>query len=176
MSSNSLEHFIRQNRDDFDSDRPSLEVWAAISDQLEKNASQRRIPWLRYIAASALILVGVALGLLLYPSIQAFGQYHSESKQQDLEEIEYYFARQVAEQTSQLTGFIQASEERRDLVLIDEMIKNLKEELKDAPKSARDKLIQAIIVTYEAKVELFETIIYEKNKIEEIQYDQDAQI
>ena len=176
MSFNSLEQFIRQNRDDFDSDRPSLEVWSGISQQLGKKASQKRIPWFRYIAASALILVGVALGLLLYPSIQARVQYQALSEQQNLEDIEFYFAHQVAEQTKQLSGYVQANEDRRDLVLIDQTIKNLKEELKDAPKSARDRLIQAIIITYEAKVELLEAKIYEKNKIEKIQYDQDAQI
>ncbi|NND06939.1 MAG: hypothetical protein HKN87_11215 [Saprospiraceae bacterium] len=166
MKENRLEEFIRQHRDEFDDDNPSLEVWSAISKQVSKSDSSGRISWIRHAAAVGLLLIGVALGMLLYHNIFDQSPVGAHSHGKDLEEIEQYFVQQVAVHTKQLEGFVQATEDERDLMLIDEAIKDLKRQLADAPRSARNKLIEAIITTYETKIAMLEKVIKEKISVE----------
>ena len=162
MEEKRLEEFIKQHRDDFDDEKPSLEVWSVISEQVNKSHPSRKISWLRYAAAGGMLLIGVALGMFLYPNIVDQSRFQAHSEGKNLAEIEQYFAQQEAAHTRQLEGFVQATEDEWDLMQIDETIKDLKGQLVNAPKSARDKLIEAIITTYETKIALLETIINER--------------
>ncbi len=171
-----LEEFISTHRSDFDHERPSLRVWTAIERQFADEYKKPSRTWMKMVAAAALILVGVAVGVLAYPRIEAYMPYQSFAQQEELQHIETYFAQEVSTRYSQLTGSYGLTEQKQDLDQIDQMIASLKADLKYAPRSSRDQIIKAIITSYEAKIALLEKMLFEKNKLNHHQNNRDVEI
>jgi len=161
-----LEKFILQNREAFESELPPALEWSQIEGLGTINKPLRRMYWIRYVAAAAVVLLlGVAIGIMSYPTVYQYQQVQVLNDSEEFKGMETYFNREV----SALLTKMENSTERRDLEeelrKIDSEIENLKVELVNAPKRSKEVILEAIIVSFEAKVELMETAL---NRTEEV--------
>ena len=161
MKDRNLENFIRARREEFDDDRPSLKVWANIERGLlenHKSAMAKKWVW-RSLAASLLLMVGVGLGLIIYPKLQEQQALQAINMTTDLDEMETFFTQQIdAKLAAAITVGID-QESKLSLTETESEIQKLKLDLIYAPRSSREEIMQAIIATYESKIYILETIL-----------------
>ena len=164
-----LEKFIVEHRDAFDDERPSLKVWADIERQLKKQSkmSDSRL-WIWSVAASILLILGMFLGMLAYPKLYEYQQLQVFNQSEDFNGMEGYFNDEVEALFMQLKGDAQAKSIEDELSKIDNQIERLKIELIHSPKKSKEILFQAIIESFEAKVNLLETAIKRKKEVKNL--------
>ena len=156
-----LESFIKENRPKFDSERPSLKVWANIERGLirdRRKLRSRKFVW-RSVAASLLLLIGVGLGLMIYPRIlerQALQAIHEST---ELNEMEIFFGQEVNVRLAALSTETMDEEIMTSLRETDREIKKLKLDIIYAPKSSREEILAAIIAAYETKIYILQTAL-----------------
>ena len=160
-----LERFILQNRENFDQERPSLKVWADIEGSLQKNKNVRPLRWLWSIAATVLLLLGMGIGLMVYPKIYEYQELQAYKQSKDLEGVEHYFKGEVDALLIALSGNPQVSSLTLELRQIDTQIATLKDDLAQTPKKSKEKIYEAIIASFEAKIELLQTAVSREKEI-----------
>jgi hypothetical protein len=74
-------------------------------------------------------------------------------------EMERYFSSQVEEKMAKLASYKQDGVVKADLKELDETYEQLRQELKDAPVGAEEKIIQAMIETYQTKISILEQVL-----------------
>lgn len=164
-----LEQFIVDHREAFDDERPSFKVWADIEKQLKKqNKPTARQWWIWSVAASFLLIAGMAAGILIYPKFYEYQQLQVLNQSEEFNGTEKYFEREVDALFVQLKGDEQALGLEEELKKIDGQIDKLKVELIRAPKNSREILLQAIIESFETKVNLLETAINRKKEVKNL--------
>jgi hypothetical protein len=154
-----LEKFILQNREEFDQERPSFKVWADIERRLQEKKKGRSVRWLWSVAAGVLLLVGMGIGLMVYPKIYEYQELQAYSQAKDLQGVEHYFDHEVDALLVELSGDPQVINLTLELQLIDKQIVTLKDDLAQAPKKSKEKIYEAIIASFEAKIELLQTAV-----------------
>ncbi len=156
-----LEKFILENRADFDTGVPSLNVWANIDRQLDRQRPAVRMVWMKRLRAAAAVLVlllaGGAAGAYLANRGGAVDSLADVSPEHA--EMERYFSSQVEEKMAKLASYKQDGVVKADLKELDETYEQLREELKDAPVGAEEKIIQAMIETYQTKISILEQVL-----------------
>lgn len=163
-----LEKFIQQNRTDFDTQIPHLKLWAAIDNQINpvKEYKVVRMSWMRQAAAAiALLIVGAGLGIFVNEKaeVKALSQATSEIAP-DLKEAESYYTKKVEVKYSELVNHNPDPSVITDLKQIDEVQKELKKELENAPATAREEIVRRMIENYQIKLGILERVL---NHIEE---------
>ena len=156
-----IEAFINSRREEFDDERPSLKVWANIERGIDRDAKKmatRRLIW-RSIAASFLLLIGIGMGLKLYPRLQEQQALQAINDATDLDEMEIFFAQEIDARLVALRSVGLDQESEQSLADTNREIQKLKLDLIYAPKSSREEIMQAIIATYETKIYILETIL-----------------
>ncbi|MBK8505552.1 MAG: hypothetical protein IPL46_27155 [Saprospiraceae bacterium] len=86
-----LEKFVLDHREAFDEDRPSFKVWADIEKQIKSKKVKNRNIWIWSLAASFLLITGIALGILFYPRIYEYQQLHALSQSEEFNGMQVYF-------------------------------------------------------------------------------------
>jgi len=161
-----LEKFIDEQRDDFDSEVPSGNVWERISDALEPEAKAPiakvrilSLSWVRMAAAAVVILVsGVGIGLGLaglgdqQPTI-------ANPLMAELDEAEEYYLEQIQEKKAQLVRYQPDEALKSDLEQIDEALAEIRETLENTPPSQHEQLVSSLIETYQTKLDILERIL-----------------
>ncbi|HYE54804.1 MAG TPA: hypothetical protein VD996_08180 [Chitinophagaceae bacterium] len=73
--SNKLEQFIRDNREEFDSEEPRPQLWKKLQENLEPKKDERviHLSFLRYTAAAAILIL--VAGMFFYMNQQRNGNY-----------------------------------------------------------------------------------------------------
>lgn len=163
-----LEKFIEKNRTDFDTEIPNLKLWAAIDNQINPLKENKivRMSWLRQAAAAiALLIVGAGLGVFLNEKaeVKALSQVTSDIAP-DLKEAESYYTKKVEVKYSELVNHNPDPSVITDLKQIDEVQKELKKELENAPATAREEIVRRMIENYQIKLGILERVL---NHIEE---------
>jgi len=173
MKKDNLEEFINQHRDEFDSAVPSLKSWSAIDKQLQPKTTAKRfsIRRLTSIAAAAvlLLLMGIAIGL--YSSKPKANQFASLSDiSTEYAEMETYYKRQLKQKKAQLASYKKDNVVNQDLEQLDDIMLELQEDFKNAPKGSEEMIINAMIKNYKTKLMILEHVlddIESKNKKDE---------
>ncbi len=163
-----LEEFIERHRADFDSERPSLKVWAEIERKLSAQPNHhlsRKLRWRISAAAIIILLIGIGLGIFIYPQIQQKWALQAINDSTELNEMEYFFAREVETKLTALTAASIKNEVMESLNEIDREIQKLKLDLIYAPKSSREEIMTAIIASYETKIHILQTALERSNPI-----------
>ena len=159
-----LEQFIQDNRQEFDREIPSLKVWAAIDKELntdpeEKPVGKTRSMW-RYawIAASVAFLLasGAFIGIQMTGGQSEIASLSDVST--EYEEMEVYYQKQIQEKVALLARYDDQTV-TKDLEQVDEFMKELQQELKEAPKGNEEKIINAMIDNYQTKVNILERVL-----------------
>ncbi len=162
MKQDNLEDFINQHREEFDSAVPSLKSWAEIDKQLQPKTTAKRfsIKRLSRIAAAAvlLLLIGIAIGL--YSSKPKVNQLASLSDiSTEYAEMETYYKRQVNQKKAQLASYKKDNIVNQDLEQLDEIMLELQEDFKNAPKGSEEMIINAMIKNYKTKLMILEHVL-----------------
>ena len=165
---NKLEKFVLEHRDAFDDERPSFKVWADIEKQIKRKKTKNREIWIWSVAASFLLIIGIALGIMVYPRIYEHQQLHALSQSEEFIGMHAYFDGEIKTLFAQLQDDQQAKNLHDALNEVDQQINRLKIDLIHAPKKSKQIILQAIIESYEAKVSLLETAVIRKKEVKKI--------
>jgi len=168
----SLEKYIKNHREAFDSETPDLKVWAAIDKQLECDRPKpiRRFlfgGWKMGIAASMLLVVGCLAGLFFSgspgteTSNPALANLSPEFK-----EAEQFYRNQYYDKRAQLASFPVESSLEADLKEFEQIITDMKIDLQNVPSGNRERIISAIIKNYQTKIEVLERVLDRLQNIE----------
>ncbi|MCF8245729.1 MAG: hypothetical protein K9J37_14130 [Saprospiraceae bacterium] len=162
-----LEKFIRENRPDFDSGVPSLDVWANLDRHLDRQRPSARVVWMKRLRVAAAVLVLVTAG--------GFGGAYLTNSSKSVEsladvspehaEMERYFNTQVEEKLAKLASYKQDGIVKADIQELDETYNQLKHELENAPEGAEEKIVQAMIETYQTKINILEQVLEKVEKV-----------
>ena len=156
-----LEKFIMENRQDFDSEVPSLEVWSKIDRQLDK---QHRV--VKMNRTRRLLSVAAVAAMVFLASVIGFKMGVSSSDARSLSDIspehaemERFFKDQVREKMAQLASYQQDGFVRADIQELDAIYEDLKKELDKSPARNEDQVVQAMINNYQTKIDNLEQVL-----------------
>lgn len=162
-----LEKFIQENRAEFDSAVPSLEVWAKLDQHLDRQRPMGKVVWMRRLRAAAAVLLllaaGGAMGAYLTNQGKAVNSLSDVSPEHA--EMEQYFSSQVEEKLAKLANYHQDGVVKADLAELDQAYEQLKKELETAPTGADEKIIQAMIETYQTKINILEQVLEKVERV-----------
>lgn len=156
-----LEKFILQNREAFDDAVPSLKVWAGIDQALEKKPVRRVSlrQGLRIAAAVVfLLLAGGTAGLYLARQSGTTPGTLAELAP-EFAELEQYYTAQVDLRMRELVQYRHAHAVQSDLEQLDQVAAELRAELANAPAGSEERIINAMIYNYKAKLEILERVL-----------------
>lgn len=162
-----LERFIRDNREEFDHEVPSLEVWSKIDRKVNGKVanvvflSRSRI--ISYAAAAVILLgIGVFLGSQFQqkelPVVASIAGEEPALPQQ-YAEIEDYYRHQYEQQVQMLTNYQVDPTFKEDLVEFEQVMQELKTELAKAPKGNEERIVSAIIQNYQLKIDILKRVL-----------------
>lgn len=159
-----LEKFIIENRAEFDAREPDPSLWLKITPSPAKPVKTRRLVWLRYAAAVAVIFASFSAGIYYLtggPSSQE--KLYGEAYQQ-IVETEVYYSGMIDKKYNELQPYMADSPEIKseldyDLEELDEIYLELKEDLKD--NVGNTEVIDAMIQNYRMKVEILEDLLHQ---------------
>ncbi len=156
-----LEKFVIRNRAEFDSEVPSLRVWAEIDKQLAQKSAKRLTLWkaLRVAAAVVILLcAGSLIGTKVLGPTPAIASSLAEIAP-EYADLENYYNSQIDQKIKLLASYRHDVYVQEDLRQLDEIFAELKEELELAPKGAEEQIIQMMIENYETKVSILERVL-----------------
>jgi ribosomal protein S25 len=168
-----INRFVRTNRASFDTEIPNLKVWAAIDKQINKTVEkpvelvvEKRFgfkQWaLRIAAAIALLIVGAGGGFYLKTKQELKEMAQTVDKiAPDFREAEQFYSRKVQNQLVKLASFQSKTDPSvlADLQQIDEVQKELKQELDEAPNATREEIVKRMIDNYKIKLGILERVM-----------------
>jgi hypothetical protein len=168
-----LERFIRDNRDDFDRELPSLEVWSKIDRKVGGGPgkvvrlTRRRIT--AYAAAAVILLgIGIFVGTQYQkqniPVVATITGEEAPLPKQFVE-VEDFYRHQYEEQVQQLASYQVDPTFKEDLKQFEDVMNELKTELAKAPKGNEDRIISAIIQNYQMKIDILKRVQERLEKI-----------
>ncbi len=182
-----VENFVRANRADFDTEIPNLKIWAAIDKTVNKSAQKRMLyrQWFGRIAAAiTLLIVGASGGFYLKTKQEA--REIAQTMEQiapDFRKTEQFYTQKVQAELVKLASFQPETDPSvlADLKQIDEVQKELKQELEDAPVSAREEIVKRMIDNYKIKLGILARVLqhleeYKINNSEEKERQQHEKI
>jgi hypothetical protein len=165
--SDRLEDFIRNNRAELDLDEPSAHLWAGIENRIP---SSRRMTLYRTIsvAASVMVLVVAAYFMGVRSNANSFDEdlFASEAQFKEFQEASDYYTTTIDYKTSQAKQAGMDQDVINDLKQLDEVYKELKNELLTTEYQDKEYLINLMINNYKTKINILETIINKNEKNE----------
>ena len=160
---NNLEDFINKNRSEFDSETPDLKIWAAIDKQMSPPKTEpirRRFnPWKMGIAASMLLLLGLGMGYFFSPNHSSKEALASANLPVEFREAESFYQAEYQNKRQQLVNYTVEPTLEADLEEFDQIILEMKSELKNVPKGNRERVLSAIIQNYQTKIDILQRIL-----------------
>jgi hypothetical protein len=170
----SIEQFIQQNRDAFDTDVPSAAVWDSISRQLSETKPVKPHGWtiwknsrLSSIAAAvALLLIGTGIGVGI--SKQSLSNDEAKvfaSVSPEFQEAADYYQRDINAKREKLAQFAsQKNSVEADLVQLEQVMNELKAELNNIPPARRQAVVAAMIENYKMRASILEKVLQKIEK------------
>ena len=174
--SDRLEDFIRNNRAELDIDEPSGNLWKGIEDHIP-NQKKRKLWTTMGVAASVMILVAAAyfMGMQNTSNTLDARSFASESQFQEFEEASKYYTTTIDYKFAQAKDAGMDDEIMNDLMQLDEVYNELKEEMLTTEYQDKEFLINLMINNYKTKIDILERIT-NKNKSDESKITEDETI
>ncbi len=165
-----IEDFINENQREFDSEIPDKSIWLAIEKELDNSPKGRVMKFTVFKLAATLvtfICVGILIGLqLTYPKKIDFAQ-HDEYRK--MLEIERHYNQQVSFQLEKIDNPETTHTVEKDLMELDIIYQELKNELLKNDYANSQMLIEAMIKNHKTKTDILEKILLKQNQI--VQYE-----
>ncbi len=171
-SADPLESFIRHHRDDFDTETPGLRVWAGVERQIPQQRTKMvRMHWqrnlLRIAAALAFLISGISIGIWYAQTNGAMqpGMAMSDVSS-EYAELEQYYQRDITAKQEKLTTLVSYQDEglRNDLLQMDNVMAELRQDLAHVPPGNREQVVRAMIENYKAKAAILERVLEHLNQ------------
>ncbi len=164
-SNHTLEGFIRANRDAFDTHSPDEQLWTAIEKSIGgKTAKVVQVHWqrtlMRIAAAAVLLIAGVNIGIWYANSSGQPGMALSDVSK-EYAELEQYYQRDISAKKEKLASFAtyQDAGVTEDLLQMDNVMNELRNELAKVPPGNREKVVRAMIENYKAKAAILGRVL-----------------
>lgn len=167
MKRDRLEHFIAENRDQFDLYEPGERIWDGIESRVQKR--QRYPGWKAIIWRAAAILVIFAASFLLQEYLHRNEMLtgRKDKKIQDVEipelqEAEIYYTNLVDQKIEEIKPLLQnqpdlSNDLKNDLAELDSIYAELQKDLID--NIANDEVVEAMIQNYRLKLQILEELL-----------------
>ena len=156
-----LEKFIKENRSSFDTEIPSLKVWAEIDKKLSPPKSKPRSIWsFAKIAAAVLVLLFAGATATKYFSHKAEDTATIIARvNPDFVDMSQYYTREVKLKLNELKQYNHEPFIEDDIKELDKFLEDLKTELKQAPRGEEESIINAMIKNQQTKLAILEHIL-----------------
>ena len=163
-----LEDFIRDNRDDFDSELPSPELWNRIESKLGKK-EMGKYKFLKIASAVAAVLVLALIGTyLLKPADDHYRKYAnvSDPEIKNLLETEAFYAKEVSTKIDEIQKCYKIYPDLKmdienDLNEPDQMYRDLEKDLDD--NLYNKEVIEAMIQNNRFRLEMVDRVLNQIN-------------
>ena len=155
-----LEKFIHENRSAFDTEVPSLKVWAQIDRQLDKRPKTRIVWMQRLRAVAAVAILAVTACVIGFKMGAASTEARSLADvSPEHAEMERYFNEEIQSKMAKLASYKQDGFVKSDFKELDAIYDELKQELEKAPAGNEDQVVQAMISHYQTKIDILEQVL-----------------
>lgn len=170
MKKDLLEKFIQENRADFDRNYPSSAVWDRIADELDKREyrHQPRIYTIMRLAAAIVLIlaVGFVIGMYSFSPDQEQQMMVNMGPEtyQRYQDINNYYTHQVSSKMHEVQNLKggtlngDSASLGEDLQQLDAIFTELKQELMNNHEADEEKIIDAMIMNYQTKLEILERV------------------
>lgn len=164
-----FEEYIANNRNEFDNKAVPTKSWDTIVQKLEA-IEQKKSDHLVVRKSIRKFSLSIAASIIFLLTVGAFGgiflskTYNNKSAiaskiDPDYNDTENFYIRKVGYKLNELSKYNQDEDIKADLNQIDQFILELKEELQNAPKGGREKIIKNMIVNYQLKLEILDKVL-----------------
>jgi hypothetical protein len=167
----SVEQFIRDHREAFDSEAPSLRVWEAIAKQLPPEQQEKQLPkqlvkrslWrnsnlTKLAAAIALLVIGLGIGMRIGAGRTTDAAVAGAGA--EYEEAASFYQRDISSKKEKLAKFASQNEEiAPDLIQLEQVMAELKNELANVPPARRQEVLAAMIENYKTRASILEKVL-----------------
>lgn len=185
-----LEQFIKDNKDGFDSEKPSPEVWRNIQSH-QNDKKVKMLDWWYYAKRVAAVVVIAGVSILLYEQLRSQEKMVAEIKAIQVDSVkttnaEYefptefkeaavYYSMEIDEKMEEIETYSSEYPEIKkdieyDIAELDQAFKDLKKDLNE--NVANEEILEAMIENYRLKVEILEDLLLELKELEN-QSDED---
>ena len=163
-----LEDFMRDNRDDFDSELPSQDLWNMIESKLEKKEKGKH-KFLKIASAIAAVLILALVGTyMLKPQQDNYSKYAnvSDPELKNLLETEAFYAEKVSTKVGEIQKCYKIHPELKmdlenDLNELDNMYRELQKDLND--NLYNREVIEAMIQNNRFRLEMVDRVLNQIN-------------
>lgn len=165
---NNLEQFIRENKDQFDDQRPDRSIWLEIERNLDKPTENKNIFRLSFFKIAASVVLTLSVGVLIginYSASSKEMNYTISPEMKQYKETEAFYNTQVSRKLEQLTDPTIKRNVENDLNQLDEIYNELKSEMLNTQYTNSSMMIDAMIQNHKTKVEILENILNKQNQI-----------
>lgn len=159
-----LEKYIRENQELFDSAKPSSDLWNKINDKIdtkrEEPLNQTKLVWMitKFAAAFAVVLAsGVVIGYYINNN-QSNGASNDPIFQEYID-VEKKYVKDINYKMNALSVHDVDPQVNRDLMQLDEVYEELKKDLYQGAAVNNGKIIEALLMNYQEKVEILEKVL-----------------
>lgn len=165
LGDHDIEQFVHKNRAAFDTETPNLKLWVAIEKRLYPTVAKQLVfkQWVWRIAAAITLLVVGASGGFYFKTTKEAANVAQTVNQiaPDFREAEQFYTQKVKTQLVKLAAYSSKSDPSvlADLQQIDEMQKELKKELDEAPNATREDIVKRMIDNYKIKLGILERVL-----------------
>lgn len=158
-----LEKFIIEHREEFDDRLPTKDVYQRIArkvNPVESNIGARpsMISWLSRAAAFSVILAsGIVIGY--YVNLGKNNPVVEDQKFIDYVNVEKQYVKDINHKMNVLKTHSVDPQVDQDLMQLDQVFQELKTELYKGKNINNDKIIEALIMNYQVKVDILEKVL-----------------
>lgn len=168
MSKDRLEQFIHDNRDDFDTEIPSLNLWGDIEEQINPHP-KHKTKQVATRAAAAIALLIVASCWFVFSNGNTPEQ-HANLNQSpnallvesnpELAEISEYYSRKINKNKGRLAALNHHDPDLyRELNLMESAYDTLRLEWERNPHKSDERLVNAMITNYRTRAMLLDNVV-----------------
>lgn len=162
-----LEAFIHDHRAAFDTETPDLQVWANVERNMPTSGAKVvRVHWTRILlraAASVVLLIsGITIGLWYAQSNAGANAGMAMSEVSgEYAELEQYYQRDISAKQQKLATLVAYRDDDvdEDLLQMDNVMAELREDLAKVPPGNREQVVRAMIENYKAKAAILERVL-----------------
>lgn len=163
-----LENFIRDNRDDFDSKLPSVDLWDKIESQLSEKESRRFNVWKLTASIAAVLVIALAGAFFLNKDSGNDRRFAniSDPEMKNLLETEAFYSEKVSSKINEIEKCYKIYPDLKvdienDLNELDNMYKELENDLKD--NFYNKEVIEAMIQNNRLRLEMVDRVLDQIN-------------
>lgn len=167
MSKDRLEEFIQENREDFDTEIPGLNLWSEIDDKINPKKKATKTQIAGRAAAMVVVLIMVCCWFFIpstdHSQIANLNQSPNqllEEANPELAEMSEYYTRKINKNKGRLAAMNHHDPDLyRDLKHMELMFDTLRMEWESNPHKSDEKLVNAMVANYKTRSMLLENVV-----------------